>query len=207
MASSSSGSEGRGYVYVADEQRRRERRQTMTVQEYFRTPETVLPQELIYGAIRVADSPSPVHQHVVGQLYVALREHLRSRRLGIVWLAPLDVVLDADRALVVQPDLFVILDGGAAIVGDKVFGPPDLTIEVLSPRARIGDTEQRLAWFAQYGVRECWLVNQPEQRIEVVRFENAEIASRGGFGASDPIMSLVLPEFSASLAAILGSAP
>jgi Uma2 family endonuclease len=176
----------------------------VTIQEYFLTPETVLPQELIYGAIRMADSPSPIHQHAVGQLFVALREHLRPPRSGTVWLAPLDVVLDEDRALVVQPDLFVILDGGAAIVGDKVFGPPDLVIEVLSPRARIGDTEQRLAWFGHYGVRECWLVNQPEQRIDVVRFGNAEIASRTGFGASDPIGSHVLPEFSASLAAILG---
>jgi len=30
----------------------------MTAHEYFRTPETVKPMELAFGALRVADSPS-----------------------------------------------------------------------------------------------------------------------------------------------------
>lgn len=48
----------------------------MTLYEYFQTPETVLPQELIYGAVRVAESPSPIHQHIVGNLFLILHQHL-----------------------------------------------------------------------------------------------------------------------------------
>jgi len=33
----------------------------MTVAEYLRTPETVLPQELVFGALRVADAPLTRH--------------------------------------------------------------------------------------------------------------------------------------------------
>jgi hypothetical protein len=34
----------------------------MTVDDYFRTPETVRPMEIIFGVMRVADSPTPRHQ-------------------------------------------------------------------------------------------------------------------------------------------------
>ena len=50
---------------------RREREVTggrMTLREYFETPESVTPQELIYGAMRVAESPTPMHQAAVGSL-------------------------------------------------------------------------------------------------------------------------------------------
>jgi Uma2 family endonuclease len=46
------------------------------------------------------------------------------------------------------------------IVTDRVWGPPDLVLEVLSPRPRIGTLQERIDWFSRYGVRECWLVHQ-----------------------------------------------
>jgi len=176
----------------------------MTVHEYFLTPETVLPQELVYGAMRVAESPTTSHQQAVGELFVELRAHVRARELGSVWIAPLDVVLDRGEALVVQPDLFVILTGGVAVVEDKVFGAPDLVIEVLSPNPRIGETAERLEWFRHYGVRECWLVDQTERRVEVVQFIDRQVASRRTFTRHESIASSVLPEFTRSLTAMLG---
>ena len=176
----------------------------MTLQEYFATPETVLPQELIYGVMRVAESPTPTHQEAVGALYIALHEHVHKRGLGKVWLSPLDVILDAERALVLQPDLFVILHGGRAAVLDRVRGAPDLVIEVLSPHPRIGTVEERVAWFRQYGVRECWLVGQLDRRIRVIQFEAREAVSLREFGLDERIESTVLPEFRQTLMEILG---
>jgi Uma2 family endonuclease len=160
--------------------------------EYFRTPETLLPQELVYGYVREAAAPTPAHQRVVGELYVRLRQHLRDTGAGEVWLSPLDVVLDAERDLVVQPDLSVILAEHADIVTDHVWGAPDLVVEVMSPRPRIGTLEERLAWFATYGVRECWLVHLPGSRIEVVRFADG-VPVRTNYGPLDAIRSSVLP--------------
>ena len=174
----------------------------MTIAEYFETPETVAPQELIYGIMRVADSPTPRHQRAVGDLFLALTGHVRPR-LGDVWLAPLDVVLDVERALVVQPDLFVVLEGGNARVGERVFGPPDLVIEVLSPKPRIGDVDERLAWFGEYGVRECWLVDQAARSVHVVGFAAGRQTGRRVFAADEPIVSAVLPEFRRTLTSVL----
>src|SRR5262245_14715169 len=176
----------------------------MTLQEYLATPESVAPRELIFGALHVADSPSPVHQSTVAALFLALHEHVSTRALGTVWFAPLDVILDHERALVVQPDLFVIANEGVAIVADKVRGAPDLVIEVLSPRARIGDIDERVAWFRDYGVRECWLVHQMRRTVEVLQFDDGRIRSRREHDGGDPIVSGVLPEFDRALDSMLG---
>jgi Uma2 family endonuclease len=175
----------------------------MTVDDYFRTPETVLPAELKYGILHVSDAPTPNHQSVVAQLFVALRAHVIERKLGRVWLSPLDVVLDERKALIVQPDLMFISNAKSWIVRDRVRGAPDLVIEVLSPNPRIGRTDEHLRWFAEYGVRECWLVHQDQHRISVVGFEDGQIATRRLIGRREPIVSSVLPHFSMSLHQIL----
>ena len=176
----------------------------MTLQEYSATPESVAPRELIFGALRVADSPSPTHQATVAALFLALHDHVSARSLGTVWFAPLDVILDAERALVVQPDLFFIARDGAARVADKVRGAPDLVVEVLSPKPRIGDVEERVSWFRDYGVRECWLVHQTRRTVEVLQFDAGRISSRREHNPRDWIGSGVLPDFGRTLTALLG---
>ena len=176
----------------------------MTLQEYLNTPETVAPQELIFGSVRVADSPSPIHQAAVAALFLALHEHVSARALGTVWFAPLDVVLGAEQALVVQPDLFFVARDGVAVVADKVRGAPDLVVEVLSPHPRIGDIEERLAWFCDFGVRECWLVHQIKRTVAVLQFEGGRLRSRREHDAHERIVSGVLPAFDRSLGSLLG---
>jgi len=164
----------------------------MRTNDYLRTPETLRPQELVYGYVREAAAPSASHQRTVGALYIKLTEHLRDTGAGEVWLSPLDVVLDTERDLVVQPDLSVVLAERADIVTDRIWGAPDLVIEVMSPRPRIGSIEERLQWFATYGVRECWLVHLPGTRIEVLRFSGQTFVS-SSFGPTELIRSAVLP--------------
>jgi len=142
--------------------------------------------------VRDAAAPTPAHQRVVGELHILLWQHLRETGAGEVWLAPTDVVLDVERDLVVQPDLSVVLAEHADRVTDRIWGPPDLAIDVMSPRPRIGTVEERLEWFGAYGVRECWLVHLPGSRIEVVRFDSGR-AVPTTFGPLDPIRSAVLP--------------
>ena len=69
----------------------------LTSNKYFRTVETVLPQELIHGIVREAPAPTPGHQSVVGQFFMALVEDFRQHDAGGIWLAPIDVVLDRQR--------------------------------------------------------------------------------------------------------------
>jgi Uma2 family endonuclease len=168
----------------------------MTVDEYLRTPVTLTPTELIYGKLRVAESPAVRHQSAVAHLFLRLHHHVHERELGQMWLSPLDVVLDYDRALIMQPDLFFISRQRSWIVHDRIHGAPDLVIEVLSPRPRIGDTEERVPLFAEHGVHECWLVHQDRQEFAVLDCGNRRVRKRRIYQRTDAIRSGVFPDFS-----------
>jgi Uma2 family endonuclease len=176
----------------------------MTTMEYLATPETALPQELAYGVLHVAESPTARHQAAVGDLYVALREHVQTSGLGQVWLSPLDVILDYDKHLVVQPDLLFISNGRSHIVTDRVRGAPDVVIEVLSPNLRVGKVIDHLRWFAECGVPECWHVHLTQRWVEVIRFGDGLIASRKRFHDRERIRSSVLAGFDRNLTSIIG---
>jgi Uma2 family endonuclease len=175
----------------------------MTTLEYFETPESLLPTELAFGTLRVRDAPSSAHQTAVGAFYRALYGFVRRSGLGDVWIAPLDVVLDEARGLVVQPDLLFVSRDRAGIVQRRVYGPPDLVVEVLSPKPRVGDLDQRLGWFATYGVRECWVCHQTAGALEVITFGDGAIDRRALIGQDEAIPTGCLPGFPLTLRQIL----
>lgn len=164
----------------------------MTTAEYLATPESVLPRELAFGVLRVADSPVVPHQRVVRDLTIALTAFTRAHRLGEVLPAPMDVILDRDAGLVVQPDILFVSAERAEIVSDRVHGAPDLVVEVLSPYPRIGRVHEKIEWFARYGVRECWLVELPLRQIAVLSFAGNRIAGRTVSVGTEPVESGVL---------------
>jgi Uma2 family endonuclease len=176
----------------------------MTTAEYLQTPETVVPHELIYGRLRAADSPFVPHQRLVAHLFRALDAHVRDLAVGEVFLSPMDVILDGPKALIVQPDLLFVSNAREEIVRDHVWGAPDLVVEVLSPHPRIGRLDERLGWFAEYGVRECWLVHQVDRRVEVLRFEAGRVTARTAFQRDESLVSSVLPLFRATMVGIAG---
>jgi Uma2 family endonuclease len=176
---------------------------TLTTEQYFRTPESVTPTELIFGTLRVAESPTVWHQQAVAAFHLALGPHVRSRRLGYVFLAPLDVVFDADRHLVLQPDLLFVRSGREDIIERKITGAPDMVMEVLSPNPRIGILEERVELFARYGVQEIWLLHQLSERFEVLSVRDAQVADRQRFDYSTPIRSRLLPGFTSTVSDIL----
>jgi Uma2 family endonuclease len=167
----------------------------MTTIEYLQTPETVLPRELAYGVLRVADSPVVRHQRVVRDLTIALSAFTREQRLGEVLAAPMDVILDYDASLIVQPDLLFVSADRSEIVGDRIQGAPDLVVDVLSPHPRIGRLDERVGWFARYGVRECWLVDVARRRMVVLAFAGGVITVRNLIAPNSAIESGVLPGF------------
>jgi len=131
---------------------------TLSVVEYFDLEETNRPMELVYGVVvREPAMPSWSHQLLSGRLIALLSSHVEELSLGQV-SPPVDVVLDAEAALVVQPDIVFISHERLGIVHDRVWGPPDLVVEILSPSTARRDRSVKLAWYRQYGVRECWLV-------------------------------------------------
>jgi Uma2 family endonuclease len=164
----------------------------MTLQKYLANPETTRPQELAYGILREPPAPSFDHQIIVGRMHSALDRHVRRFELGHVVSSPVDVVLDLERALVVQPDVAFISREREQICTDRIWGAPDLVVEVLSTATRRHDQTSKLDWYRRYRVRECWLVDPVSRTIHVIDL-SAAVEGRA-FGETRMLRSNVLPK-------------
>ena len=167
----------------------------LTTAEYLQTAESLRVQELIYGRLRVEESPHFRHQNLLLELAVLMRVFVGQHKLGVVCIAPQDVILDPARALILQPDLMFISKHRQEIISDHIWGAPDLVIEVMSPHPRIGKLDERIGYFQHYGVKECWLVHQLSREIEVLRLQEHGEGKRRTFRGIEAIESGVLPEF------------
>jgi Uma2 family endonuclease len=169
----------------------------ISVAEYFRLPESMRPMELVYGVVREPPAPRYGHQSVVTTLTALLHEHVRTRGLGQICVSPVDVVLDKEAALVVQPDIVFVAAPHLDRVKDRIWGPPDLVVEVLSRRTALRDSTTKLAWYVRYGVRECWLVDLQHRSIEIVELQQ-ELLRRTRCVGDVPMRSGILPDWDAS---------
>lgn len=166
----------------------------LSFEEFCQLPESNLPHELIDGELRMPAAPNWRHQEILGNIYVALRKHVKERNLGYVGLAPIDVVLDRSRPLVLQPDVLFVSRERAGIVQDKVYGGPELTVEIFSGSGAVFDRTEKAAFYAQYGVREYWLVDPDAETVEVRRLEPQGYETVGRFGRGDIIRSTLFPD-------------
>jgi Uma2 family endonuclease len=158
--------------------------------DYLSGDETLRRQELEFGTLVREPAPRYGHQAVVTRLTVLLDAAVRQGPKGIVCVSPLDVVLDATRALVLQPDLLYVAAARIHIVRDRVYGAPDLVVEVLSAATERRDRQVKVALYRTYGVGECWLVDASARRVECLPFRAP--ARHRTFRGADPIQSAVL---------------
>lgn len=164
----------------------------LDVDDYFRLPETLRPMELVYGVVREPAMPSYRHQLVSTRLTARLHAHVEKLGVGQI-CQPVDVVLDKEAALVVQPDIVFISRERLTIIKDRVWGAPDLVVEILAPSTATRDRNVKLGWYRQYGVRECWLVDASWRTVEVIELQSTTPSRL--FSGAEPIRSYVLPQW------------
>ena len=173
----------------------------MTTYEYLDTDETNNRRELAHGVLREPPAPFFSHQAIVLKVARILCEHVESLGLGQVAISPLDVILDLEKDLVVQPDVMFISNERRPIIRDQVWGAPDLVVEVLSRATAARDRDEKLGWYRQYGVRECWLVDLSREEVVVVDVSGPGVSRLTAHGTAT-IRSAVLPDLDVAAAAI-----
>jgi len=170
----------------------------MTADEYlYESEETNRARELVLGRLREPPAPFFSHQSLVLRIANAWIEHIEPGRLGRVAVAPVDVVLDKERALILQPDVLFVSTPRLSIIRDQVWGPPDLVAEVLSPGTEHRDRGEKLKWYRQYGVREYWMVDPSRACVTVADFAGPSPVFRHAAGA-ESIRSTVFPRLELS---------
>lgn len=153
------------------------------------------PGEVIEGEFVVGPSPFFRHQYIAGTIGTYLRVFLdENPEIGLTCMAPMDVVLRAERpAIVVQPDVLFISAERASIVENVVNGAPDLAVEVVSPSTGHIDAIRKRELYARHGIREYWLVWPEEERVDVFVLDGDRYGEPGSLVAGDTLTSRLLP--------------
>ncbi len=128
----------------------------MSSDEYLSLEDDGFRYELIDGVVVMTPSSSPEHQDIRGEIESQLRSFVEERELGIV-LSEIDVKLSA--SVVYKPDLVFLRSGRFQHPLELVDFPPDLVVEVLSPRTAAFDQKTKLQDYQKFGVAEYWIID------------------------------------------------
>ena len=171
-----------------------------TYEDYLLLPEEGS-YEVIDGDLFKTPTPGPPHQRIVGNLYLGLCRYVEDHQLGEVLLAPCDVVLSPTD--VVQPDLLFVAADRASIIGEKfISAAPDLVVEVLSPSTENRDRTLKTKLYARFGVRELWIADTKERRIEVFTNSGDGFRREAAYGPGTVLRSTLLPSLEISVAEV-----
>jgi Uma2 family endonuclease len=149
----------------------------------------------------VALLPRP-YRPLVARLCSALNEYVTRCRLGRV-LNGVDVVLDRRADFVLTPDITFIVEGRGSIVRERIWGPPDMVLDVTSPLTHSGQLEARVASFSGAGVQEFWLVQPDRRELVILDLAHGGVRRRTLLGDRAPMNSALLPEFNRTLRQML----
>ena len=158
-----------------------------TLEDYLKLPDEQR-VELIDGVFYDMAAPTTIHQGIAGFLHKKFLDFvMENKGPCFPFISPVDVQLDCDDKTVVQPDVLVVCDRSKYKNG-RVFGAPDLVIEVLSPSTRRKDMQLKMYKYSEAGVREYWMVD-PEKKV-VVQYdlEHLEIPTIYNFQSEIPVL-------------------
>jgi Uma2 family endonuclease len=103
-------------------------------------------------------SPKPKHQRIVTNVYDLVKPFIKAQNLGILFVAPLDVVFQ--KGDVAQPDLiFIATDSKHIVKESHITGAPDLLVEVVSKGSVARDYIEKRNDYQKFGVKEYWIID------------------------------------------------
>lgn len=153
-----------------------------TWQDYLSWPDEERWEVIDGEAFDMTPSPTFKHQRAAGNFYGILRDKLKGKPCVAV-IAPLDVYLDEFNF--VQPDVMVVCDKKK--IKDRIYGAPDLIIEVLSPATSLKDKREKKMLYERFGVKEYVLVYPDEMFVEKFCLKDSKFAEAEVFGPQEVI--------------------
>ena len=158
-----------------------------TLEDYLSLPDDQR-VEMIDGVFYDMAAPTTVHQGVAGFLFKKLLDFvMENKGPCFPFMSPVDVQLDCDDKTVVQPDVLVVCDRSKYRDG-RVWGAPDLVVEVLSPSTRRKDMQLKMYKYAGAGVREYWMVDPEKKLVVQYDLEHLEIPAIYNFRSVIPVL-------------------
>ena len=143
----------------------------ITLEQYESLPENRR-AEVFDGVVYDMVSPSQIHQTILTELLVSIRNYLQKKGGGCqVFPAPFDVKLSEHPLTIVQPDIMIVCDKDK-LDGKRCNGAPDFIIEIASPGNPSDDYIRKLYYYKNAGVREYWIADPRRKTVTINYFEN-----------------------------------
>lgn len=154
--------------------------------------------ELVNGEVAVSPSPTPVHAYAVMRLGAKLVDHVESHKLGRIY-ADVDTIFGEHD--VRRPDLLFFSTPRLHLIGEKAMeGPPDLSIEVISPSSGTIDRRDKFKQYAQGEVTFYWILDPKRKTIEAFQLDRGKYKSIGDGSAKDVVRLAPFPDLEIALA-------
>lgn len=178
-----------------------------TYADWERLPDDGNRYEIIEGALYVTTAPSFFHQWIISRIIT--RIGIPSEQSGAAYwvVAPIGVLMPGCDP--VQPDFVVILKQNADIIRDRrIFGVPDLIVEVISPGSAAYDEGVKLEAYAHAGVPEYAVIEPATRKLRLYALDApGEFAAPHEFGEGDTLSFACLPEITLNVSDLFANAP
>jgi Uma2 family endonuclease len=172
----------------------------LTAQEFDTFPfEEDKRYELDEGEMLEMTRPAYKHNRIMGALYYALTSYFNKRGNGEALLS--ENLYALSPTVRRSPDVSVILGNHHAELADAkiITLIPDIAVEILSPSESLAQIHRKLKQYFQAGVKEVWLIDPATREAEI--WTGPSLPERV-LTEADALESLLLPEFSLTLAAL-----
>ena len=172
-----------------------------TEEDYLFLPDTNRYVELSEGKLIMPPHPSNTHQAVLMEVAFRFRNFAQEKDVGTVRIAPLPVRLWPGK--IREPDILLVTKEHGDRIGEQVYGVPDLVVEILSPGTEHVDRGEKYFEYAKAGVREYWIVDPDEKKIEVYVEKRGVYQLFEKYGPDQTAYSKILPGLRIDLDEIL----
>jgi Uma2 family endonuclease len=153
--------------------------------------------EWVDGAVIIHMPPKPIHQITLGFLYNLLQMYVDLLALGKVYIAPFEVLIRPGRSSR-EPDIFFVSrENHERLTPDRMVGPPDLIVEIVSTDSVQRDRYEKFVEYRDAGVREYWIVDPRPGKRRADFYHLDEAGEYELFATEDDeqVISRVLPGF------------
>ncbi|GHU70595.1 hypothetical protein AGMMS49992_03200 [Clostridia bacterium] len=171
----------------------------MTVEEQFENLPEGTRAELIGGKIIMMSSLTIPHQLAAGAIFLQFGIYLEGNTCEVLY--NMDVQMEEDCPDVVRPDITIVCDPAKTQNPRRIYGVPDLIVEVLSPSNPGNDFLLKMNKYLLAGVREYWVVDTERRIVHVYILTNKQFVSTV-YGANQSIKVSIFDDCTVDLSRV-----
>jgi Uma2 family endonuclease len=146
-----------------------------TAEDLLRLPDDGSRYELVHGELRTMSPAGSRHGRIAARLIIHLGSHVQVRSLGVVFTSETGFLIARDPDTVRAPDAAFVRTERVIDTASYFPGPPDLAIEVISPRDSYSEVEEKTIAWLRSGVTAVIVVDPSTRSVTVRRSSGAVI--------------------------------